>query len=415
MKSKIAFLFCLIFLLFVVNSCSEEKDNESLTKPPLKNIQETVPKIDTPQDNSNLNDINKAANQNSYKITVEEPDTYVYDGNSPVYVIIDTHNENSWGVYVDKFSDYKKYRANLLEKLTIIDSYNAKLNWQSDYPVLDAMIKYEENAELLEQTNGKNILQYMLDLGFSVDPHLHPDPYTYADIAYLIEELDVSSSSVIGGVQVLTCENGKAITDDWRETLKLEDDGYVLGNVYPLTKWKPTILSGGAMRGHWADDMTSGIWRPGSGTLFYENDPSGQIIYVGQGDPHDQTNLGLHHDGGALVFQKDGQYIKELIEMIVSGRIPSGKMYTAMIHVRDTEYLPQEGVDVNEGLKKILEELKPYYENGQIVYVTFQEAVDIWKEEYNEEPVQLGFEAFSEYNEYTKQVKEYCQRSARLS
>ncbi len=338
----------------------------------------------------------------------EETQMYTYNGNTPVYVVINSHNEDTWGSLVGSFDAYKKYRSNLIERLQIIAGYGAKLNWQTDHTVIEAMIAYEGSEELLQKTNGMNILQYIDSLGFSIDPHTHSS--NFADVTYLIEQLDVKASPVIGGIQVFACGNPFPDYLDWHANLELEDDGYVHGRLYPEARWKPEILSGAAFGGHWYDDYTSGAWRPGNKDAFYEHDKNNQIIYIGQGYAHDRTNLGSTHASGASVFAEKGAYIKELVQKITTGEVPSGKMYTALVHVRDKAIVSDSGTDVvvNEGLRTILEELKPLQEQGLIVYVTYQEAAEIWKEKYNEEPNQLGIENFSMYDELHANAEEYC-------
>ncbi len=71
--------------------------------------------------------------------------------------------------------------------------------WESDHPVLRAMAAHEQ-AALLDETQGKNVLAWMVeDMGMVVDPHGHLTTHNYADLAYLIQELGVSPSGVVGG------------------------------------------------------------------------------------------------------------------------------------------------------------------------------------------------------------------------
>lgn len=349
----------------------------------------------------------------SYITIKSDPGTYTYDVQTPVYVSIYFHNEDTWDSIVGSKESYLSYRENLLEKLNLLKEYNAKLNWQTDYVVLEAMSDYESEMDQ-SNTNNKHILRYLTeDLGFSVDPHTHK--YNIADITKLISDQGIVSSTVIGGVKAFECEEdgeleGEFTVSDWHETLLLEGDGKIYGDNYGVS-WQPTILSDPGMGGHWYDDFSSGIWRPGNSELFYQHSQTNDIIYVGQGYPHDRSNLGNYQSSGAEVFSENGEYIKELVEMIQTGQVPSGKIYTASIHVRD-QVSVRGGNDIStnslSGLLEILLELDQYTNDNSIVYVTFQEAVDVWEDEYNSEPNILPFSQFSMYDETLNQAIESC-------
>lgn len=342
-------------------------------------------------------------------VAVEE--TYTYDGKTKIYIIFNSHNEDTWRV--DTETLYKRYRADLVERLLIFQEYDAKLNWQSDTAVLDAMIAFEEES-IYGDTDGKNILQYIKGLGFSIDPHFHEkEGYSYADVAYLIEQLGVTPSVVVGGSRVFDCGSSPTepvTTRDWHTDIGLEEDGYIHGVKYSNYKWKPEILSGASSAGHFADDHSSGAWKPGNEDDFYEHQEDGQIIYIGEGYSHDRTLMGESGASGEEILYTDAGYVKELAEKLLTGEIPSGQFYSALIHVRDTKEVRDSsaGVVTNDGLRTIFEELKPYHEQGIIEYVTFQEAAAIWKDEFNTEPMQLSFENFSAFDEEQENIKEKC-------
>lgn len=243
------------------------------------------------------------------------------------------------------------------------------------------------------------------DLNFSVDEHNHPSEYNQADIAYLIEQLGVQPSGVIGGLIVFECVHGQPQATNWHDTLELESDGYIYGKMYPSYKWKPEILSGAGSSGHVYDELTSGMWYPGIEDNFYEDQGEG-IVLFGQGYDHDATLIA--ESNGETLFYSDGGYIKELVSKIQSGELPAGKIYTANIHVQDTATIGKTGVETNDALKEVLDELKPYADAGLIKYVTYQEAVDIWKTQYNSEPNQADISTFSQYDNIVAQQEGYC-------
>lgn len=349
-------------------------------------------------------------------------DDYVYSGSAPVYVTIYSHNEDSWDGMVNTKIKYLDYRQGLLDRINLLEEFNIEWDWQSDQPVIEAMIKYENDSSVLASTNGKNILEYMEDLGVSLDPHAHNN--NYADIAYLMTELGVQPSSVIGGTIVLECGDdylGYFDFADWHKNIDLSIDSLVHGEDYPDATWDPKILSDPGMGQHFFDDWSSGVWKPGNLTNFYIQDNNSDIVYVGEGYPHDSTIIGPTHSGGALVYASDGQYIKELVQMIVDRELPTGTkdgklfIYTASIHVRDKATVNESGSTVVtiDGLQSVLTELEPLRTNGQIIYATFEDVVEVWNDEYDSVPWKIDLSSFSFYDEVKALGISHCSSTVR--
>ena len=349
----------------------------------------------------------------SYVTFAAAEGTYAYDGKTPVYVTFNSHNEDSWGSVVGNEQAYTSYRRNLVEKLKLISENGAKLHWQTDTVVLEAMAEFEDSIDNGD-TNGKHILKYISeDLGFSIDPHSHST--LLSDVAYLIEEEGVSSSSVVGGVLAFECEDngeleGSFSGSDWYDELFLSGDGLISGGEYDYS-WEPSILSGAGMGGHFYDDFSSGIWKPGNEDDFYEHDSRNDLVHIGTGYSSDKANVGNLLASGAVVYYENGGYVRELASMIESGKVPSGKMYTATIHLRD---LPTVRVkdgsveDTLEGLSLILGELEPLVSDGLVEYVLYDEAVSIWEGSYGAEANILPFSQFSMYDSVLEQAKGRC-------
>jgi hypothetical protein len=328
---------------------------------------------------------------------------------TPVYVTFYSHNEDSWGGQVNQPDAYNKYRADLVERIELITDRGATLNWQTDATVTAAMIKHEKPG-LFGTTNDVNILVYMNELGVSIDPHTHKG--NFADIVFDVEHLGATASGVVGGVKAFECTTDPsaplALTD-WYTEMGLAADGLVHG-VEHATTWKPEILSGPAMGGHWFDDMSTGVWRPGNADDFYTHDDANQMIYVGQGDPHDQTNLGPEHASGSGVEYSDAGYIHELVAKLAAGELPAEKLYTASVHLRDTETLTDGGssLDVNAGAEAILDSLQPYVDSGQVVYLTYQDVAAMWSSDFASEPYWVEVEEFSAYQTMWDDMADYC-------
>ena len=413
---KIIFLSIILLSLIIVSSCSVENRPDRLDRGDRPDLIGADDTDDTTllEDPINTEITTEFPQINEDYVTKKSvAGTYEYDGNTPVYVTIFAHNEDSWGSVVGTQDKYEDYRSDLVEKLQTMVDYGAKFNWQTDYVVLEAMAEYESEVDQ-SNTNNKHILKYMTeDLGFSVDPHTHT--YNMADVTKLISDQGITSSTVIGGVRAFECQangelEGTFTTNDWHAELELVD-GMMEGDLFDVS-WEPTILSGAAMGGHWYDSFASGIWRPGIEENFYQHSSDeDDIILFGHGYPHDRSNLGDTQSSGAYVYSQSADHIKELVEMIQTGQVPSGKIYPLSLHIRDQPTIRKDGDqhDTLPGLRHILEELESYAEDNSIVYVTIQEAIEIWETQYNSEPNILPLSQFSIYEDVLAQAKDYCE------
>lgn len=346
----------------------------------------------------------------------------VYDGDAPVYVTIYSHNEDSWQWLVNTQDKYVQYRNGLIERAELLAEYGIEWNWQTDQPVVEAMLEYEDDSKLLERTGGVNILKYLESLGASFDPHAHTN--NYADIAYLIEQMGVRASSVIGGTIFIACGSehlGFLDFESWWENVGIASDGLVYGSDYPFATWKPEILSDPGKGGHSYDEWSSGIWNPGDEDEFYVHFPDSDITYIGEGYPHDATIIGEEHASGTGVFAEDGRYIRELVAKIKDGEVPTGTIdgekfiYTASIHVRDTDVVTEgrDSVNTVEGLRAVLEELLPLANDGEIIFVNYEDVAEIWEAEYNSVPWRLDLFDFSFYHKVRAEAEELCESSPR--
>lgn len=334
----------------------------------------------------------------------------VYGGDAPVYVTFYSHNEDSWSGLVRTQSDYEAYRDGLRERAELLASYDIPWDWQTDQPVLEAMMKYEDP--------GDNTLTYIQSLGASLDPHAHKN--NYADITYLMQQLGATASHVIGGTIYEQCGDDRLgfleLVDWWKE-IGIRSDGLVHGDEYPEARWQPLVLSDPGMGGHWFDEWSTGVWRPGLADAFYTDDPTRDIVYIGEGYPHDQWLITPEQASGASVYASGAQYVQELVNKIQSGALPTGTvdgekfMYTASIHIRDQARVEHGGysVDTLEGLQAILDVLVPMQKAGEVVFIDFQSAADIWESEYQSVPWQVDLKSFSFYDSVEDQAREYCQ------
>ncbi|MBW2699268.1 MAG: hypothetical protein JRF33_00485 [Deltaproteobacteria bacterium] len=336
------------------------------------------------------------------------------DALPPVYVTFYSHNEEGgyWESLVDDSVAYGEYRADLVAKITLLRQHGAVLNWESDHSVLRAMAAHEQGA-LLDETQGKNVLAWMVeDMGMVVDPHGHLTTYNYADLAHLIQELGVSPSGVVGGFAIYACGATEGVFDqlDWRAALEIDEEGLIHGRAYPEATWRPVVLAQPAMRGHSLDEFSSGVWRPedvGEGGDFLIHDPDSEFITVGQGYPHDRNNIGDVNSGGATIWYEDAAYVRELSEKIQSGTVPANGFYTASIHLRDLPELPGMGPTI-DGLRATLEALTELVADGRVIYMDYEEVVEVWEDTHHGMPSRLGIEEFSIYDDLMAEVNELC-------
>jgi len=86
-------------------------------------------------------------------------------------------------------------------------------------------------------------------------------------------------------------------------------------------------------------------------------------------------------------------------------------MYTASVHFRDKQTVRESDTVVvtKDAIQEFIDILQPYVDQGDVIYVNFEEAARIWVEEYNGVPWQLSLESFSFYEEVKEQAEEYCE------
>ncbi len=277
----------------------------------------------------------------------------------PIYVTVVMHNEEP-PTNPDFISDRNVYLQSrkLLEKFAkLLTKYGAAFDWQSEWNFLKAVQMYDV-GEVTVSTDGKNIVQYLHDLGVSVDPHAHETTYNYADIAHLMRQLGVEPSEVVGGFLYYPPENQQG-WEKFKEPIK--------GVMFPNAVWKGRILWGASTYLHQGPDLlATGIWRPKDKYHFLTHDPNQPLIYIGS-------------------YRRDARFIgglPELVRLIEEGELESG-MYTVTIFVAQMT-LSEDCIEWFE--KCILKPLQLYEEQGVIEWATLPEMVEIWLDKYGGQP-----------------------------
>jgi hypothetical protein len=233
-----------------------------------------------------------------------------------------------------------------------VTAAGAKYNWQSDWNFLQAVAKYDHGTT---DTNGKNVVQYLSeDLGVAVDPHAHETVYNYADVAYLISQLGVEPSHVVGGFLVYPVEQSK-LEYLWKPITSTLDSSY---------SWQAELLWGGGSPSHVSDYNISGMWQPASAEDYLASSTVAPLPNI-----------------GGYTGTWDG--VADLLAKQAAGELDADKMYTATVMVDQDEML--DAATVTETVNKI-KTYQDEIEAGQLVWINLADALAIWVERYSSMP-----------------------------
>ncbi len=272
---------------------------------------------------------------------VEDTDTDEDIALPKVHVLIVTHSEESES-YNRSEEMFESSRKVLVQFAEMLHDEGVAWNYQSDWTFLLAATQYDAGDA---STNNKNFLQYFKeDLGFEIDPHAHETQYNYADVAYLISQLGVEPSGVVGGFVASPASESKL------EYLQ----STIHGNVYSYA-WKPEVLWGGAVGGHQneSDLWVSGIWNPKDAEHFTE-------------------------DGGNLP-DVGGYYTTwEGLDALLAKDLDPGKIYTQAIFAGQRTL-------TDESIEAFRAQIEKRKSDKRIVWVGLTELISIWESEYHSE------------------------------
>ena len=290
---------------------------------------------------------------------------------TPVYITIAGHIEDV-PAYT-QCNQYQNYRDKLLVFAAALSETGAAFNLQIEYEFFVGAARCE-TEELKKSTNGQNVIDYLAShYGFEIDPHqeggVEERPDNYADIRFLGETITPAISENAGGL----------VWDDPQQFARLARGEQ--GWLYPDFTWYPKILTLAVSHAHHTgdfsrDDIACGIWSPkGAYDNFWIHDPGQQMVYVGPGE---HSNWEQNSQ-----YLSTPEFVQVLADDLERGAIEGDRMYTASIAV------PQSIIfnpDQHGELLDLLDQLAPLIESGRAVYVTYSEAVDIWRTEYESQP-----------------------------
>jgi len=289
----------------------------------------------------------------------------------PVYVAIAGHIEDV-PVYTqcDKYQDY---RDKLLVFAETLSQTGAAFNLQIEYEFFIGA-SHCETEEMKAVTNGLNVIDYLASYySFEIDSHqeggCEEGQDNYADIRFLGETVTLAISENVGGL----------VWDDPGQFARLAQGEQ--GRIYPDFTWFPKILTLAVSRDHHLgdfsrDDIACGIWIPkGANENFWVHDSDERMVYVGPGE---HSNWGQNNQ-----YLSTPEFVQTLVDKLEQGTIDRDKMYTASLAVPQSVIFNPEH---HQELLALLDQLAPLIESGRAVYVTYSQAVDIWRTDYGAQP-----------------------------
>lgn len=226
---------------------------------------------------------------------------------------------------------------------------------QPDWKFLEAALLYEDSATTAS-TGGRNLFRYLRDsLGVIIDPHSHENGgYNYTDVAYLLDQLGVGGSTVIGGHIWAPSLPQFAEWDRYRSA--------VAGQKYPHYSWRGDILMGAGTPNHTNDPVVSGVWRPRDRSDFFTDDPAGNIVSIGP-------------------FSRDIQGVSTLWNLGKAGTIASSCMLTSSYHILPADIANASALASVEGA--VIAPLLSLKSAGEVVLTDFTSLVSTWRGQYS--------------------------------
>ncbi len=273
-----------------------------------------------------------------------------------IYVTIVSHNEEPGGGrgypnFLEDEAAFWEQRAAIIDFAKQVTAAGAVYHWQSDWNFLKAVAEYDQGTA---DTNDKNVVRYLSeDVGISIDPHAHERFYNYADVAYLIQQLGVEPSHVVGGFLVWPLEQSK-LEYLWKPITSTIDSNYT---------WQAEILWGGGSPNHQADYTVSGVWKPASIEQYLTHSETAPLPDIGS---YTSTWEGLDY----------------LLAKQTAGTLEPG-IYTVTIMVNQDEM--SDPSIISETVAQI-QAHQAAVDTGSMTWATFEDIISIWQNTFNSEP-----------------------------
>lgn len=289
-------------------------------------------------------------------LNLSKQEVQAADEVAPIYVSIVTHNEEpASGRYPNFETDedaFWEHRNAVVAFADMLAEENVSYNWQSAWTFLEAARLYDDGTT---STGGKNIVSYLQNSGFYVNVHGHPGAYSYADDAYLIDQLGNAPSGVMGGF-IATPGDKSELESLW---------SVQSGDVYSYS-WSPTVLWGAASAGHRNDEtvQASGVWKPKNNDAFFTHDDNADIPVIG-------------------AYTSNWTGLDRLLELQAAGRLNTDSMHTATIMVDQDELLTESDREtVRENIRSYADDVA----DGRIIWMGLEDVLETWETKYQEYP-----------------------------
>jgi len=300
---------------------------------------------------------------------------------TPLYFNIISHNESSDPLdYDGSLSDYNIIQPIIKELCDTIISKHAKYNMQVDANFINGVLQWENGS-----TNANDILEWANNSQYiDVDGHNHfipsvgpgYNPYNYSDLAHLLDSCGVMlSKKILGGVTYADTTVGTVVMiENWTQ-YSTPYAGYTFTNFF----WQAEIVWGTASPGHIADYTKFGVWKPKGGTSpseFGTHDPLATITHIGGGCKED---VGFILDQNNQLTHTTQEIIDNIIQTadyIQTLPTTNNDFYTMnmLINFRDMPNIP----NFVDSISAIIEGVKPYVNQGKVVWATLAEKYDTW-------------------------------------
>lgn len=273
---------------------------------------------------------------------------------APIYISIFTHVEEPGRIspdYLENETAFWELHDAIREFAEELKENNVKYNFQSDWNFLLAIGKYDKEGT--PETNNKNLLRYLHeDLGVGIDPHAHETTYNYADVAYIIDQLDVEPSHIAGGFIASPARESK-LEYLWEP---------IEGNIYEYT-WQAEALWGAGTSLHKNEEelWISGIWKPKNNQAFLTHNENAPLPNIGY-------------------YKVDWEALQKLLNK--QEELDPEEIYTQTIGAPQTRIIdPAFRKEFIQEIKNLREET----EQGKIIWVELSEVLEIWETKYNSE------------------------------
>ena len=278
----------------------------------------------------------------------------------PIYVHIVMHNEEGGGYHTNPPA-FLRERSNLVEFAAMLSSHGVMFNWQPDWSFLRAVTNFDRGTP---ETGGTNVVVWLKNMGFEVDPHAHESDtgqHSYADVAFLMGQCGVTPSDIAGGFIA------------WPPTSSVlaHLSGTVTGWQYAAETWTPAVLWGGGTASH-RDETNlwmSGIWRPKDTNSFTRHADAAPVAHIGNFGGKQWRWLNLDR----------------LVELRGRGLLLTNRIYTCAIFAGQSELLPPFIVEFETNLLLRMT-------NSDLVWAGLAQTYQAWETTYGSEPNLFPFD-----------------------